>query len=556
MTPHPRSPLLNPSTPLAPPAPPAPAAPIAVAPLPPTADTAARVDTSVDGVFLSPRVVDRRAFNELSQELRVLVEQAGAERRAVHAALAELTTAARTLQEREAAQHANLALIAKAVKAADERMAKAQGLVDEAHRAASAVDTLDAKADRLIESKLTALEARVDAAQAAAAARVEALEERVRTTSRELEQRLDAIRRDADGLLGPSQSALADCLSRAESLLGCPLARLGPDATYAPGSLGAIVREAGEMGAHADAALRRLAEVQTIAQTSRQAMAGLLDELAGIMGRVDAQRETLAVDAERIREACRQAAATVDERLLLAQRTAADAVEAVRPSLDVITDQARARLEEHALAAGVRLDGATSAALQQLAETTARLMEDADRRIDRIATAGAETTTTLTAAIDRAEQIREPLLAMVTKADDAQNSAALTLRLLERSSAKVDAALAALEPWKGLLAGDDQPPPQIRQIVDGVRRELRSELGTLTAALRSALAGAERAAGSLDTDAPETSAAPAPAALTPTLVDTAETSGTLAAAPARLPAGLSTRLTTSSPLVAMFERPI
>lgn len=415
-----------------------------------------RSESSSESVFLSPRVVDRRAFNELSTELRYLVEKAASERASLGAGLDQALHAVKSIKESEANQTANLALAAKALKALDERTVKVQKLVDDARDVGRGLDALALKADQLIETKLAGLDARVDAAQAAAAARIEALEERIRAATREIEQRIDAVRRDADGVLGPCLTALHSAADRAETLIG---AGKGTLSESVPNSLLDLVRRGENVRSTADSSLKRLEDVQDIAATARQGMSSLLDELQRVMGRVDAQRETLAVEADRVRQACKDAGSTIDERLLEAQQAASSVLDDARRAGELALREVMPRIE----AAGAQAAAA--------AERNAEL---------------------LTSTHAASTQIED----LLRRAADTSNTTSLSLRLLDKSTSQVRELLTTLEPWRALFANeaDAEIPAPIRALMEAVRSELHAELAGISGALRSAADRADRVA--------------------------------------------------------------
>jgi ABC-type transporter Mla subunit MlaD len=181
----------------------------------------------VNGVFLSPRVVDRRAYSELSEELRDLVRHAASERSAITSVLDQAGKATQEFRQREQSQQGNIELTARALKSMDERSARIEQLLAQATEQARVFEKLEAQAGSLIDSKIQILESRLQAVTGGAAAQAEALEERVRRASRELEQRIEAIRRDAQSIAGPAQEALNKACERAGMLAGSGAGSLG-----------------------------------------------------------------------------------------------------------------------------------------------------------------------------------------------------------------------------------------------------------------------------------------------------------------------------------------
>ena len=409
----------------------------------------------VESVFLSPRVVDRKAFGELSGELRGLVERAAIERAAITTTLEQALAAARTAKDAENSQAGNLALAAKALKGLDERIARASKLVDDAGAAAKGLEEMELRAQRILDAKLSSLEAQAQSAQAAVQARVEALEQRIQTSTREIEQRVDALRRDAGSLIGQNLAALQATVSRAENLLG------GTNA------LKDLVIRGENVQQGAESAVRRLEDAQAIAKTSRETMSGLLDELATVMGRVDAQRETLGIEADRVREACKQAGQAIDQRLLAAQGIALNVGDDARRAADAAMQEIKPRIEAAA---------------------------------SQVAAAATDTSAVLNECKDTQAQLR----AMIAQALDAHNTTGLSLRLAEKAQNEVNALLAALEPWKRMMETGDQIelPEPVRGLLNAIRGELKQELSGIATALRHAASSAERTMNAVDRPIP------------------------------------------------------
>lgn len=444
-----------------------------------------RPEAVVESVFLSPRVVDRKAFGEMSGELRGLVERAAAERNAIAGSLEQALGAVKHVRESEASQAGNLALAAKALKGLDERIAKATKLIESAEAAAAGVRELESQSERIIQDKLAALEARIQAAQAAAQARAEALEERLRSANRDIEQRIDALRRDAASMVGANVTALHEGVAKAEAL------------TTGPNALKTLVERGETVRMSAESAMRRLEDVQTIAASSRETMSGLLSELASVMGRVDAQRETLGVEADRVRTACKEAGANIDQRLLAAQGIAMSVAEDARRAADEAILEIKPRVE---------------AAAREVADAA----------------------TDATRVVGEVHQSAEQLQGLIKQAYDAHNTSSISLRLIEKSTTQVQGLLKSLEPWRVWMDGTPgaQTPAPVQGLVDIVRRELRGELSQIATALRTAAMTAERTIDAVDAGGSERG-------LTPTATSTGGWTTVLGASPTRERANLA-----------------
>ena len=105
----------------------------------------------VNGVFLSPRVVDRRAYSELADELRELVRAAAGERSAITGALDQAGRATQEMRKQEQSQQGNIELAARALKTMDERTGRIEQLLAQATEQSRVFETLEQRAGNLIE---------------------------------------------------------------------------------------------------------------------------------------------------------------------------------------------------------------------------------------------------------------------------------------------------------------------------------------------------------------------------------------------------------------------
>ncbi len=390
----------------------------------PSAGSPAAPEVVVNEVFLSPRVVDRRAFAELAGELREVVERAAIERAAMIAALDQAGRSLQDLRSREQTQQVNLELALRALKTIDEKSQSAEALIARAGDTAKLIEAIDARADGLVAAKVSAIEARLDTLTAAATAKAEALEERIRRAGRELEQRVEAIRRDAQQIAAPVQDGL---------LALCERAALLASAQPGHGGLGELIARGEQLRLDTDRTIRELDKVHDGSQSMR---AEIDQWLAGASAHMDqlAQRRA-AIDADA------QAIMTNMERTL----------EVIRASVRGTQSDAASRAQQ-----------AIDAAQQSIAELESRARElrlSASATLDELA--------------PKAEQAALALRETVRQAHDAHNTTGLAMKVLDRSHAQVQDLLARLEPWKGMLEQSADPvPAPVRRMLDGVRAEL------------------------------------------------------------------------------------
>jgi hypothetical protein len=302
------------------------------------------------GVFLSPRVIDRRAFSELSAELRDLVDRSASERAGLAAALDQAGRTAQDIRHREQTQNTNIELAARGLKTLDERLAKVESLLARAEEQSAIFEQLETHAGALIDSKINILESRLNAIQAAATAKTEALEERVRSAARDLEQSIETIRHDAENVAGPAQQALTDICRRAAALSG---REPGMDGPSAPNSLGDMVERAESVVREVERVSRTLDESGDRLEASRRAAGEIMDRHLEI----ERKAEDLSAGVERNLEIVRSRLTQQQTDLVSRAQTAIDQAQAsvqvlegraadVRGSTEAIVCELRALVEQ------------------------------------------------------------------------------------------------------------------------------------------------------------------------------------------------------------------
>lgn len=144
-------------------------------------------------VFLSPRVVDKAAFDDFAAALRDLVNKA-----ASHAdPLREVTERAeRTLtliRESAARQQSRLDLALKTLAALEERSAHVERTIQRAADLAEIVERFGDQADHVMTTKLSEFATRLQSESQGAAGRLAVLEERLARTEAEVARRIDKV---------------------------------------------------------------------------------------------------------------------------------------------------------------------------------------------------------------------------------------------------------------------------------------------------------------------------------------------------------------------------
>jgi len=156
-------------------------------------------DAQAPEVFLTPRVIDKAAFDELSGTLARLIQQASGEGASLRNALMEVKGLDHTAR-RAAGELANrLDAAARIVPSIDERVQRAEAVLQAASEHAIASQTVERQIDEIIQRRLGGVEAR-----AAEVARL-------------IDQRLSSMQEHAEQAGAAFERALAERLSQAES---------------------------------------------------------------------------------------------------------------------------------------------------------------------------------------------------------------------------------------------------------------------------------------------------------------------------------------------------
>jgi hypothetical protein len=270
-----------------------------------------------DEIFLSPRVVDRQAFNDFAGQLRELIEQAGAAAEALRGAAGEAQRTRDSLRDAMNANQMKLDMATRALATIDQKAEQTRKMIDSASDFASRVDGLREQADQVITERVGILCQRLNEAEEAATAQVDELHARLAGTLTAADERESQLRRALEAAAGPLVGQLAELVERAEATMegDAGLAAMvqraecaGHAAASAAGELGAIrqqaeqarrilgealnaavpiIDEAGTIQGHLEATV---SEAVRLTQTARESMTQF----------VAAQRAAVEQDAQRL----------------------------------------------------------------------------------------------------------------------------------------------------------------------------------------------------------------------------------------------------------------
>jgi len=256
-----------------------------------------RIKNAVDQVFLSPRVVDRTAFEEFAGALRTLIDEAAANAQAVEAASLRAVQVHAHLNEAGPAMEARITGAANALAAAEARALEAQGLLSRASQHCLEAQTFDARLGQIASERVASFESLLTQAAARHQQHLQSIEEdfrqRLAATAAGLSSQLDEVAQRAHTL----ESRTAEIADR--------LASLATEATASYGD--------------ATARLDALTTASTNAERSRLALSQASTETIGTIERALATRDALSADS-----------AILSQRIYDLQKTLTGTVRAAR----------------------------------------------------------------------------------------------------------------------------------------------------------------------------------------------------------------------------------
>ncbi|MBX3365639.1 MAG: hypothetical protein KF866_12855 [Phycisphaeraceae bacterium] len=138
------------------------------------------VPISGDDVFLTPRIIDRLAFEEYAQQLRGLIHQASGEGNALRHALLEVKSFDQSAKAITGELARRLEAVTRLIPAIDERLAKLEALATAAFDQAALARNVEIQVDELIARKLDAAVQQMANVSASFDARCAEVESRLR----------------------------------------------------------------------------------------------------------------------------------------------------------------------------------------------------------------------------------------------------------------------------------------------------------------------------------------------------------------------------------------
>jgi hypothetical protein len=182
----------------------------------PTQNAAHHVQASADQVFLSPRVIDRTAFEEFGEQLRMLIEEATTNARAVDDASQRAVQAHVRLSESGPALEARIGAATMALAGAEARSIEVQGLLARASQQVADSRVFEARLAQAVAERAASFESALASAALRHCQQLQSVEEdfrqRLANTAANLSSELDEVAQRTHTLEGRA-AALADRLA-------------------------------------------------------------------------------------------------------------------------------------------------------------------------------------------------------------------------------------------------------------------------------------------------------------------------------------------------------
>ncbi|HBS29245.1 MAG TPA: hypothetical protein DEB06_07290, partial [Phycisphaerales bacterium] len=390
---------------------------------------------ATEEIFLSPRVIDRAAFESYAERLRGLIADVAAEGAALRTAVEEARRTHEALGESGSKNKETLDLSAKLLRGLTQKTATLEELLARAQDSAGAASRFEQEAERIIGAKVSLLQERITGALEEFERRLQAQSEaRARESGAMLDEfraAREMIKKQVDQNVIGSVTALREACERAEALTGVRANATADAARKAPtpGSLGDLVHRASEAADKARGAADAFARIESSATDSVQRLTESLAGSVEFTDRVIAQRAEIERSLAQAVERGSEAERTLAER-------AAEAARVFKP-----VNEARKAADESA----------------------------------------------------------ERLRALINQAETLQGGSAAVAGEIRTLVERAEWVIGAIEPWRGVLleqALDGSLPEPIASLVESIRAEMAVDLSKMAAAM-SLIAQRATAAGAL-----------------------------------------------------------
>lgn len=412
------------------------------------AGLATGVAGSAEEIFLSPRVIDRAAFETYATRLRELLDSVTSQRAELDAAMAQATETHKALAGLGDKNKDHLDLATKLLKTLSQKTGEVEAMLNRAENAAHLALKFEQEADRIIGARVSALEKRMAESLETFSRQLQSqMEARSREMAKSLEEMKasrDSIKKQVDTTVVASVTALREACERAELLVGRrPGAKEGAEGAAAglptAGSLGDLVRRASEAAERSQGALKGFEDIQERAERAVLRLSESLDSSVQFVDQMRAQQDALAQASEAAVAAAESAQQNLAER-------ATEAARIFKPISE----------------------------LRRNAEETAGRLQ-----------------------------------ALVNQAATAQEGGAAIAADLHELVSRVEEVAARMEPWRAVLLDEQgealELPAPIIELIQQIRAEVAADLSKMAAAMNliAARATAAGASAARKASAPE-----------------------------------------------------
>lgn len=374
--------------------------------MPQSLQTSPDADQVIDGVFLTPRVVDQRAFEEYSASLKELIREASGRGQALRAAVGDVKVLGDNLRQATKEITGRLETAVKVMPTLEQRLGKAEQVLQLASDRTRLAEHLERTLEGLISEKLASAEKRIGLM-------FEGLEKRLDDARKAKEERINALVAVFESQI---QTRMADWQDRLTAQRDRALfdaqaagAKAREEVLSAASELTSKVREAATLresvGKETDAAQSRLT---VLARSCEERLKGAA---------LTATRR-----AESAQEQLELAATQAGEHVAGAEARVAQATRGIEERLAPLCDRAeKAREELHDRVTKVAWDlqASTGPHLAKLE----RLCDRAESLGSHLGRAGADESGTLSSMFEKVEALRADVERATARLDAARSQA-------------------------------------------------------------------------------------------------------------------------------------
>ncbi|TVQ75499.1 MAG: hypothetical protein EA380_10710 [Phycisphaeraceae bacterium] len=208
-------------------------------------------------IFLSPRVVDEKAFEDFSARLQQIIDEAGSGNETLRSLLDEAKSLQTDLKVNTAGHKNRLDLGAKLLRTLESRSTEIQKTLEALDRKAESLTEIERRIDALAEQRLREFETRLEASFARAAERIHAKVEERLSIVRSMVERVEPEASPADPAISGDIADLAERLDASRTAAQQATRELGQTLHGAMEFLHDLRAQQDEISGHFEALMRR-----------------------------------------------------------------------------------------------------------------------------------------------------------------------------------------------------------------------------------------------------------------------------------------------------------